>query len=236
MNNCILVMGESGTGKSHSIKELDPKETYIINVLDKALPFRGFRKKYFPSSTGKPGNYNACDNSQRICTGIQGIDKNRPEIKTIVIDDFQYIMANEFMRKANEKGYQKFVDIGVHAWEVIRTAMSCRPDLTVFILSHTETDALGKSKCKTIGRMLDEKITLEGMFTVVLHSLVVDGRYKFLTKNDGFHIAKSPVEMFDNQLIDNNLKEIKEKIYHYLEEDIEMLPDTNILNLQGEAA
>lgn len=212
MANSILVMGESGTGKSTSIRKLDPKETYIINVLDKPLPFKNFKKSYIG---GIGGNYFATDNAAKILQCITAISEKRPDIKNLIIDDFQYIMANEFMRKAREKGFEKFVDIGQSAWKIIRECTAARDDLCCFILSHTETDSLGRSKCKTIGKMLDEKITLEGMFTIVLHSLIVDNSYKFLTQNDGLHIAKSPMDMFDMALIDNDLLLVKEKMAEY---------------------
>lgn len=215
-------MGESGTGKSHSIKNLNPEETFIINVLNKPLPFKGFKKKYRDvKDAGAKANYLATDDTTTILNYIERISNNRPDIKTLIIDDFQYVMANQFLTRALEQGYKKFTEIGQSAWKIIRQSMSCRDDLYVFILSHTEIDSLGRSKCKTIGKMLDEKITLEGMFTVVLHSLVHDGHYKFLTKNDGSHIAKSPLAMFDEQLIDNDLQEIKQKINLYLDEDID---------------
>lgn len=218
MANATLIMGESGTGKSTSIRNLDHKETYIINVLNKPLPFKGFSKKY---TAGKGGNYYASDNAERILKCIYHVSNERPEIKNLIIDDFQYIMGNEFMRKARERGYDKFTDIGQSAWKVINECTMSRPDLYCFILSHTETDNQGRSKCKTIGKMLDNVITIEGMFTVVLHSLVVDGEYKFLTQNNGINIAKSPMGMFDRDLIDNDLLSIKQVMTEYLDEEPE---------------
>jgi hypothetical protein len=218
MANSILIMGESGTGKSSSIRQLNPKETFVINVLDKALPFKDFKKNYIG---GVGGNYYATDNAASIQTTITSISQKRLDIKTIIIDDFQYIMANQYMRSAKEKGFEKFVEIGQSAWKIIRESTALRPDLSTFILSHTETDPFGKVKCKTIGRMLDEKITLEGMFTVVLHSLIVDGKYKFLTQNDGVHNAKSPLDMFDKSFIDNDLLYVKEKMAAYYGDEIQ---------------
>lgn len=208
-------MGESGTGKSSSIRQLPSHETYVINVLDKPLPFKDFKKKY---QRGAGGNYYATDNAQTIRNLITSISKHRPAIKNIIIDDFQYIMANAFMRKAKERGFDKFIEIGQSAWEIICEATLARNDLYIFFLSHTEADSnTGRVKCKTIGKMLDEKITLEGMFTVVLHSLIVDnGQYKFLTQNDGVHIAKSPLDMFDRAYIDNDLNYIKQKMAEYI--------------------
>jgi hypothetical protein len=211
-----LIMGESGTGKSTSIRTLNPSETFIINVLDKPLPFKGYKNNY-TKLTEEGGNYCATDQHSAISQIIGSLDKKEKwqHIKNVVIDDFQYVMANEFMRRARERGYDKFTEIGQNAWNIIGQCSNCRDDLYFFILSHTETDSTGKVKCKTIGKMLDSTITLEGMFTIVLHSLVMDKQYKFLTQNDGTHIAKSPLGMFDSTLLDNDLAFIKQKMTTY---------------------
>jgi hypothetical protein len=209
-----LIMGESGTGKSTSIRNLNPKETFIINVLDKPLPFKGFKANYTKFEKGA-GNYFASDDHAAILRVINIVNRQRQDIKHVIIDDFQYIMANEFMRRARENGFAKFTEIAQHAWEILKTCSEARDDLHFFVLSHTESDAAGKVKIKTIGKMMDEKITVEGMFTVVLHTLIIDGQHKFLTQNDGVHIAKSPMGMFDSQMIDNDLLAVKNKIDDY---------------------
>jgi ABC-type dipeptide/oligopeptide/nickel transport system ATPase component len=221
MANTVLVIGESGTGKSTSIRNLDPKETFIINVVGKALPFRGYKSKYTNISPDwTTGNYVACDEAEKIIKAIEFINGRRPDIKNIIIDDFQYTMANEFMRKAVEKGYEKFTKIGQNAWMIINALSRCRDDLECFVLSHSEIDVNGKVKCKTIGKMLDDKITLEGMFTIVLHTIVEAGNYRFLTQNDGVHIAKSPMGMFEDKYIANDLQYVKQHIADYMNEDI----------------
>lgn len=212
MSIVTLIMGESGTGKSTSIRTLDPAETFIINVLDKPLPFKEFKKNYVQK---EGGNYLATDNCATILAALRAINEKRPTVKTIIIDDFQYIMANEFMRRAQESGWGKFTDIGQNAWKIVHECAKLRGDLSVFIMSHTETDSNGRHKCKTIGKMLDEKITLEGMFTVVLHSLVTESGYKFLTQHDGAHIAKAPFGMFDTDMIDNDLSAVKKAMTAY---------------------
>lgn len=219
MSNTTLIIGESGSGKSTSLRNLDHEETIIINILDKPLPFRGYKVKYKPITGDNPeGNYYATDDFALIVRLIRSINDKRPEIKVLVIDDFQYLLANEFMRRANEKGYEKFSDLAQHAWLVLRELTNTRDDLYCFVLSHSDTDQFGKVKCKTIGKMLDDKITLEGMFTVILHSLVIEKKFKFLTQNDGIHVAKSPMEMFEDNLIDNNLQMVLEKMREYSEE------------------
>src|SRR5579859_1663873 len=221
MSNTSLIIGESGTGKSTSLEHLNPKETFIINVLDKPLPFRGYKKNYTKlSPDGSQGNYYASDDYSSLIRCIRNINNKRPEIKNLVIDDWQYTMCNEFMRRATETGSTKFTEIGQHAWSIIRELVGCREDLYCFVLSHSDTDANGKYKCKSIGKMLDEKITIEGMFTIVLHTQIMDGAYRFLTQNDGAHIAKSPRGMFEDKYIANDLAFVKDKMDHYYHEDI----------------
>ena len=216
MSECTLVIGESGTGKSTSLRNLDPKETYIINVLDKPLPFRGYKANYKVTTKENPlGNYKATDDFDEIIKGIKYININRPDIKNIIIDDYQYVLANEYMRRAKERGFDKFTEIAQHAWLVIKELTECRNDLFAFVLCHSDADSSGKMKCKTIGKMLDEKITLEGMFTCVLHTQIIDSKYKFLTQNNGNFLAKSPFGMFDEQYIDNDLQYVRKRIIEY---------------------
>lgn len=214
MSNATLIIGESGTGKSTSIRNLDESETFIINVLDKPLPFKGFKKRYIKVSKDG-GNYFVSDDYNDILKSIKYISDNRPEIKNIIIDDYQYIMANEFMRRAMDRGFDKFTEIGQHAWKIIEYSVKCRDDLFFFFLSHSELDSAGRFKCKTIGKMIDNTITLEGMFTTVLHTTVMDGKYKFITQNNGVHIAKSPMGMFESIYIDNDLNQVKTHMNNY---------------------
>src|ERR1700744_3002379 len=158
MSNLTLIIGESGTGKSTSIRTLDPKETFIINVLDKPLPFKGGRKSYVVATQNNPnGNYSSTDNYEKIILQIKYINNKRPDIKNVILDDIQYLMANEFMRRARETGYNKFTEIAQHFWSVIEESAKCRDDLYFFFLSHSDTDQFGKARCKTIGKMLDDK-------------------------------------------------------------------------------
>ena len=214
MSNCSLIIGESGSGKSTSLRNLNPSEAFIINVLDKPLPFKGYKKKY--SKEFK--NYISVDNSERIINIIKSINDKAPHIKTIIIDDFQYVMANEFMRRSSEKGFNKFTEIGFHAWDIIMNLNGTRDDLYSFILSHSDTDSDGIVRCKTIGKMLNNTVTLEGMFTTIFHSRIIDNQYKFMTQGDGTYISKSPMDMFDDVLIDNDLHEIQKKIITYYED------------------
>lgn len=216
----VLIIGNPGTGKSTSIRTLDPTSTFIISILDKPLPFRGGKKIYKPITgwSDMDGNYFASTDWQRILKCIELVNKNE-RIKTLVVDDIQYLMAHEFMTRASEKGFDKFSEIGQHMYHVTQAAINMRPDIITFVMSHSDTDNAGRIKCKTIGKMLEEKLSLEGMYTTVLHSVVHDDKYKFLTQTTNDYLAKSPMGMFSELLIDNDLKNISDAIKTYYEED-----------------
>ena len=217
MSICTLVIGEAGSGKSTSLRNLEPKETFIINVLNKPLPFRGMSKNYTQiSSDRKTGNYYSTDNCSNILGCIDVINNSRPDIKNFIIDDFQYVMSNEFMRRGMEKSFDKFTEIGMHAWQILTKIRKCRNDLFCFVLSHSETDNAGKVKCKTIGKLLNEKVTLEGMFDITLHTQLIDDEYKFLTRGDGIHLARASMGMFEDKYIDNDLNLAKNYITEYI--------------------
>lgn len=212
----ILIIGESGTGKSASIRNLDHATTLIINVLGKPLPFPGWKSKYTLWTKEEQGNLVVTDTA--IVPYIRNVSASRPEIKTLIIDDFQYVMANEFMRRASEKGFEKFTEIGKNAWNILKASGEVRDDLNVIFMAHSEVNDSGKVKCKTIGRMLDEKITIEGMFTMVLKTVVTDGQYMFSTQNNGADTVKVPMGMFGEELIENDLQMVIETIKKYEEQ------------------
>ena len=156
--SCTAIVGKSGTGKSTSfgqfpelgIKGLDPKETAVINVSGKDLPFRGWKKLYAGKLTDG-GNYFESSNAAQIAKAVEYISLSRPDIKNIVIDDAQYIMAFEFMQRAKESGYGKFADIGVNLGKVIAAAKNSRNTLKVYFLWHPEQDRDTGYKMKTVG-------------------------------------------------------------------------------------
>lgn len=192
----VMIMGASGSGKSASMRNFKGNELAVINVANKPLPFRSDIKTL---------------NSDRY-EQIEQALKSAPA-KSIVIDDSQYLMANEYMRRASETGFQKFTDIGRNFWALVDMINHDLPeDVIVYFMQHTEIDANGNEKAKTIGKLLDEKITLEGLFTIVLKTDVVDGRYMFATKTNGADTVKTPMGLFEEALIDNDLKVVDEKI------------------------
>lgn len=195
----VLIIGESGSGKSASMRNFQPGELGIINVSRKPLPFRTSLK---------------CVNTDNYMQIDDTITKAKA--KSLVIDDAQYLMANEFMRNAKVNGYQKFTDIALNFWTLVQTVVNDLPDQKiVYFMAHTERDASGNEKMKTIGKMLDEKITIEGLFTIVMKTVVQDGRYMFSTQTNGQDTVKTPMGMFDQPLIDNDLRMVDMTIREY---------------------
>lgn len=199
----VLILGESGTGKSASMRNFTEKEIVVINVANKPLPFK---TKIQCEPT---------DNYQKIVSHLKKLSIDG--CKSIVIDDAQYLMANEFMRRAMERGYDKFTEIAQNFWNLVNCVKDLPNDVIVYFLAHIERDQNGNEKIKTIGKLLDEKITVEGMFTIVLKTNVTDGVYSFLTQNSGHDTVKSPIGMFPSMVIDNDLKYVDEKIRNYYE-------------------
>ena len=195
----VLIIGESGSGKSTSMRNFQPGELGIINVSRKPLPFRTSLK---------------CVNTDNYMQIDDTITKAKA--KSLVIDDAQYLMANEFMRNAKVNSFQKFTDIALNFWTLVQTVVNDLPDQKiVYFMAHTERDASGNEKMKTIGKMLDEKITIEGLFTIVMKTVVQDGRYMFSTQTNGQDTVKTPMGMFDQPLIDNDLRMVDMTIREY---------------------
>lgn len=215
MSIASLVLGESGTGKSSSLRNMAPAETLLIQAIKKPVPFRSEGWSYL-SKDNKAGNIIVCDQSAQM---IEMMRKTRRPV--IVIDDFQYVLANEFMRRSEERGYDKFSDIGRHAWDILTAASSLADHARVYILSHTEQTEAGRIKAKTIGKMLDDKITIEGMFSIVMRTAVINDQYVFRTRNNGNDTTKTPIGLFDSETIDNDLAVVDVSIaaYYQLAQD-----------------
>lgn len=201
MGIAVLIAGESGSGKSSSLRNFEAEDVSIFNVAAKPLPFR----KKLPMK--------ATADYQVIKAGIAKSDK-----KAFVIDDSQYLLAFESFAKAKDTGYGKFTDMALHFYNLVQFVIrQAPPDVIVYFLHHTETDAnTGKTKAKTLGKMLDSQLTMEGMFSIVLYCTNEGGQHKFITQSDGSTTAKSPMEMFD-LVIDNDLKFVDQKIREYYE-------------------
>lgn len=195
----VLILGESGTGKTASLRNCPPERFGVINVSGKPLPFRTLLKPY------------VSDSYERITGALKAA-----KTPSIVIDDSQYLMVNTFMRRFQESGYQKYSDIAQAHWKLIQTIINDLSDETiVYLMSHIDRDQNGNEKAKTVGRMIDQYITLEGLFTIVLKTRAMDGKYTFQTHNSGFDTVKSPLGMFVEDSIDNDLLMVDDAIRDY---------------------
>jgi len=194
----VLILGDSGSGKSSSLRNFEPADVGIFNVASKPLPFR---KKL-----------NKVDNANyQIMYKVLG----EPKLKSYVIDDSQYLMAFEMFDRAKETGYGKFTDVALNFRNLIHYVITCVPeDVIVYFLHHTETTDTGKVKAKTSGKMLDNQLTVEGLFSIVLMAKTDGQRYYFETQSDGYSTCKSPMEMFEKE-IDNDLKLVDTTIREY---------------------
>jgi hypothetical protein len=194
-----MILGDSGSGKSASMRNFNETEIGIFNVASKPLPFQ----KKLPKSDG--ATY------QSIVAGL-----TNPKLKTYVIDDSQYLMAFEMFNRAKETGYTKFTDMALNFKNLIDFVVRKTPsDCIVYFLHHTQKTELG-TKAKTVGKMLDDQLTVEGLFSIVLRTRIENGKYYFITQSDGTDTSKSPMGMFDKQ-IDNDLKFVDTTIRAYYE-------------------
>lgn len=194
----VLVLGESGSGKSTALRNFEPDEISIFNVASKPLPFR----KQLPKRNG--ATYDV------ILSSLA-----KPSKKSYAIDDSQYLLAFAEFDRAKETGYGKFTDFALDFRNLIKFVVDRTPhDCIVYFLHHTETTESGKIKAKTIGKMLDNHLTLEGLFSIVLLCETDGNRHFFTTQSDGYTTAKSPMEMFERE-IDNDLKMVDTVIREY---------------------
>lgn len=212
MSIATLVIGESGSGKSSAMRNMNPAETLLIQAISKPLPFKSKNWTRFDREANKTGNVFVTDQTEEMAMLMRKTSR-----KVIVIDDYQYVMANEYMRRTSETGFTKFTEIAKHSWDIFKLASELPHDVRVYFLSHTQTDEHGAVRIKTIGKMLDEKITIEGMFTIVLKTIVTDTDHLFSTKNNGADTVKSPIGMFDSERIPNDLLVVDNAIKAYYE-------------------
>ena len=209
MSYACLILGESGTGKTCSLRNLDPKDTLLIQPVRKPLPFRSTEWREI-AAKGDGGNIFVCADPARIVRAMELAPQS-----VIVVDDFQYILASMFMAARNVKGFDKFTDIGGGGFDVAKAASELAHHKRTYILAHTTTDDFGNIRIKTLGKLLDDKIVLEGMFTTVLRTHVDAGKFTFMTQNNGHDTVKSPLGMFSEKEIDNDLAAVDRTICEY---------------------
>ena len=216
----IGIVGQTGTGKSTSIKHLNPKETYIINVAKKELPFKGAEKLY----NAEAKNYKEVDDANEITRLLKTISDKAPHIKNIIIEDSNYIMGFNMLARATEVGFTKFTIMAKDMVELFREARRLRDDLKVFYFTHPETiedsgEIIGY-KIKTAGKLIDNQIVLEGLLTICLYTHVEESKdgtatYNFVTNRFKKYPAKSPDGMFADIRIPNNLQQVVNSIDEY---------------------
>ena len=204
MAQMLLIMGESGTGKSTSLRNCDPATTAVVNPVGKPLPFRShFEMLNNVTDASKITRYMKA----QVASGK----------KLIVVDDFQYILAVPYMNRIKESGWDKYNDFGANYFEIIEVCKDLPDDVIVAYMTHLETLDNGLTTVKLIGKLLREKITIEGLFTVVLRTGVNEGKYYFFTQNSGKDTVKSPLGMFPTYAIDNDLNYVADKIRNFYE-------------------
>ena len=196
----VLLMGASGTGKSTSLRNLPPEESVIVNITNKPMPFRNKNNLKIVN----------CTDYEQIIKAIINTDK-----KIIVIDDSSYLMTFENFEKATQKGYDKFTTMAVNYYNLIETPKKCENEKIIYFVTHEEIDENGITHPKSIGKMLSQQLVIEGLFSIVLRSMQKENQYVFQTHNDGTSVCKSPIDMFEEDFISNDLAEVDKIIREY---------------------
>ena len=208
MSTPVLIIGESGYGKSYSMRNLDPANTLLVQAVAKPLPWRGAKEQGWKlfDATSKTGNIFVTDKAQEVVALMQGTKR-----KTIVVDDYQYVLSNELLRKWNVTGYAKFSEVGYNGLNMITVASTLAPDVHIYFLAHSEMGEDGITRVKTPGKLMSSYV-VEGLFSMVLKATIRDGKHYFATMNSGSDTVKAPVGMFDEELIDNDLDFVDKSI------------------------
>lgn len=203
MATAVLIMGESGSGKSASLRNFAPNEISVFNVTSKPLPFKQGKTKL-----PKIDNATYADIANALAN---------PNKRAYVIDDAGYLLSFEMFKRANETGYSKFTDMAKNFFDMLDFINTKLPnDIIVYITMHTEDDPeMHRVKVKTIGKMLDQNLKIEGLFSIVLRAVQTEDGYKFVTRDDMVSTAKSPIGMWEEDMIDNDLKEVDRVIREY---------------------
>ena len=217
MSNVICLAGLSNTGKSTSLKYLEPSETFIVSCTNKQLQIPGFRKKYIKVSIEDNklvGNWLVSNDYARIAKILKVVSQSRPDIKTVVIDDLNYLLSNEIMNSAEEKGFEKFTRQAKNYYDIINNAQNLRDDLTVVMISHIINDGTDMEpfwKLYTSGKMLDKTVNLDGLFSYIIYTdKYVDEndevQYRFMTRTNGNDTCRSVAGCFTDKYIEPNMK------------------------------
>ena len=203
MATAVLIMGESGSGKSASLRNFAPNEISVFNVTNKPLPFKQGKTKI-----PKIDNATYADIANALAN---------PNKRAYVIDDAGYLLSFEMFKRANETGYSKFTDMAKNFFDMLDFINTKLPnDIIVYITMHTEDDSeMHRVKVKTIGKMLDQNLKIEGLFSIVLRAVQTEDGYKFVTRDDMVSTAKSPIGMWEEDMIDNDLKAVDSTIREY---------------------
>lgn len=214
MSYATLILGDSGSGKTASLRNIDPTKALLIQPIRKPLPFRSTQWHEIKAKNDG-GNVYVCDDAAKICT----VMKRAPQ-DIIIIDDWQYILSFQYMHSATTKFkqgevFEFYKKIGYDGFAIAEQATLLAPNKRVYILAHTATDDYGRVGIKTLGKMLDDKIVIEGMFTTVLRTKVEGGKYRFTTQTNGNDTVKSPLNMFETLEIENDLAEVDKTIVAY---------------------
>lgn len=208
----VMILGDSGTGKSRSVKTLNPQETLIIQPITKPLPFKSKGWNVWDSEK-KQGSKVHTESYSMITKIIEKAESYGK--KYIVIDDAQYLMLNDELRRSDETGFKKFTDMAKSYVELIKFITNHPSKLIVYLMTHTEISESGEVKAKTTGKMIREKVVLEGLFSIVLRCHAKDGKHFFSTKTNGFDCVKTPEEMFSENEIENDLTLVNQAIINY---------------------
>lgn len=213
MARIIGIMGESGSGKTTSMRNLDPKTTYYIDCDKKGLSWKGWKKQYNTDTK----NYKVTDDQAVVLSLLAGINDKCPNIKTVIVDTLNGIMVADEMRRSREKGYDKWLDLACSVYNIIDYALTMREDITVIFVCHSQTvrDDSGYmfTSIKTNGQKLS-KIGLETKFPIVLYAKVIDGQHVFETVAN-FSTAKTPMGMFADKVIPNDIAEVLKAVEEY---------------------
>lgn len=212
MSIAVMVLGESGAGKSRSMINLDPAKTLVIQPIKKPLPFRSANWKPFTKDNpeGSIVVTDSHDTIKRCIMSAQSWGKDH-----VIIDDAQYIMVNESLRRSSETGFNKFTEMAKGYVDLVTTAANANNDVRVYFMTHIQTDDFGFARAKTVGKMIDSQVCLEGLFSIVLRCYGKDGRHYFSTKTSGADPVKTPEEMFEAGEIDNDLQSVDAMICDY---------------------